>query len=185
MKYFLIALAICVASCSSKKQYDPSLCYDKAQQQWMLSRIIAHVYIAPPYVLTKDRLKLEYNEYYLNQTLNFDLQNLYITDDSTHYYLVKRPASGNNHRAVGGTFNVKGKELVNFKEIFITPALPDSILTERSMFLFDQMVRGDIEQFLKMPSYVQWPNEISFYDTVEFEWKLKPGSVGVDSMPNQ
>jgi hypothetical protein len=44
----------------------------------------------------------------------------------------------------------------------------------RCSFLFDEMVKGDIEKYLAMESYVQWPNVVSYYDTITYEWKMKP-----------
>ena len=31
----------------------------------------------------------------------------------------------------------------------------------------------EIEKYLKMKTYVEWPNEISYYDTLSFEWKWR------------
>lgn len=183
-RFFFFALIVVAVACSSKKKYDPFIYYDKEEQQWILSRIVAHIFTAPPYVAMKDRLKPEHNDYYWGITFNFDFLKLYVGKDSTHYFLVRRPAPGTNNRAVGGTFKIKGKELVQFKEVFITPTLPAAELTERSEFLFDQLVEDDINQYLKMPSYVQWPNEAAYYDTIDFEWKLKP-EVVLDSAVNQ
>lgn len=63
--------------------------------------------------------------------------------------------------------------LNGFREIFVTPTLLEDEALKKGAFLFDEMVKGEIEKDLKMQSYVQWPNEASYYDTTAYEWKLK------------
>ena len=65
-------------------------------------------------------------------------------------------------------------QLTGFCEVFVTPILPEADVKGRCAFLFDEMVKGNIDQFLTMESYVQWPNPVSYYDTITYEWKLKP-----------
>jgi hypothetical protein len=60
------------------------------------------------------------------------------------------------------------------REVFVTTAQPEKDIKEKSAFLFDEMVKGDITKYLSMTTYVQWPNEASYYDTLTYEWKLKP-----------
>lgn len=170
--YFLVLLLV-GSSCQQKQEYDPSNYYDLQKQDMILSRIIAHIFTPPLYVSMEDRLKPEHKNYYLSLTPNFKLLSLRVDKDGTHYFLVERPAPGNGHRVVGGSFKMDGDELISFKEKFVTPSLSDSILSVRSNFLFKEWMKGDIDKYLKMPSYVQWPNEGSYYDTITYEWKLK------------
>ena len=175
-------VTIALLCCNAKKQYDPSMLYEKDKQEWILSRIAAHIYTAPPYVLMADRLKAEHTDFYLGQTYQFNFLELFADNQGVHYFLVERPAAGKSRRVVGGSFTIGAEDLENFREIFVTPPLPDAQLTERSEFLFRKLVTGEIGQYLTMPSYVEWPNEISYYDTVSFEWKLKSDSRNADSI---
>ena len=74
----------------------------------------------------------------------------------------------------GGTFAWEDNEMTDFKEMFVTPSLPDSVLKARSIFLFNEWMKGELEKYIIMQSYVQWPNEGTHYDTTTYEWRLKP-----------
>jgi hypothetical protein len=50
-------------------------------------------------------------------------------------------------------------------------------LKEKAAFLFDEMVKGNLQKYIGMKDYIQWPNEISYYDTVHYEWTIKPDSI--------
>lgn len=150
----------------------------------MLSNIVAYIFSAPPYTLMKDRFKPEHKVWYRQMSARlFKLDRLYVDEKGRNYYLVMRPGyTPNDKRAAGGYFDVADdKELKNFRETFVTPILPDSLAKERGRFLFDQMVKGDIKKYLKMSSYVRWPNPISSYDSTIYEWKTDMSS-GADSM---
>lgn len=125
----------------------------------------------------KDRFKPEHRVWYRQMSARlFKLDRLFVDDKGHNYYLVLRPGrSPQDTRAAGGYFDVADEKEMNFKnfrETFVTPILPDSMARERGRFLFDQMVKGDLEKYLKMKSYVQWPNPVAYYDSTIYEWKM-------------
>ncbi len=123
----------------------------------------------------KDRFKPEFKEFYdTNSKKLFSLDRLYIDDKGRHYYLVIRPSSSTSEkRAAGGYFDLaEDKSFKNFRETFVTPSDNDSTARAKGRFLFDQMVKGDLQRFLKMGTYVQWPNAASYYDTTKYEWVM-------------
>ena len=67
--------------------------------------------------------------------------------------------------------------LTDFREVFVTPLLTDDEVKKRGGFLFDEMVKTrNIDQYVSMKTYIQWPNELSTYDTAKYEWtwRVKP-----------
>jgi hypothetical protein len=76
----------------------------------------------------------------------------------------------------------------HFREIFVTPLLLDSVARGRGRFLFDKMVNNDLGEYIKMKTYVQWPNPVSYYDTTTYEWKMdvsladKQDSIKIDTI---
>ncbi len=164
-----------MVECITKDKYDVGRYYDLAQQDVMLAKIITYIHTAPPYTLMKDRFKVEHKKFYLKLTPKFLFDKFYVSDNDTIYFYVIRPATkiGDN-RGVGGYFKMdKDFELSGFREIFVTPVLPEAEIKARGAFLFEKMVKGELDEYLKMKSYVQWPNQASYYDTVVYEWKLK------------
>jgi len=169
----LIALAAC--NNSPKEQYNPADYLNEAQRAEVLSRVVSYIFIAPPYTKMTDRFKPEHKHFYDSMSNRlFSLDRFYIDDHKREYYLVIRPgAKIGEKRAVGGYYDrTPENQIKNFRERFVTPILEDSVARGRGRFLFDQMVKGDLDRFLKMKSYVQWPNAISVYDTIEYEWDM-------------
>ncbi|MFN8342379.1 MAG: hypothetical protein U0V64_11975 [Cyclobacteriaceae bacterium] len=185
MKYvFLFCVLTAFFSCTRKSTYTPADLVHKAHADSLLTHIIAHVFTAPPYVSMSDRLKAEHFPYYRSIAFRFELDQLFIDKSGLYYYLVQRPGNKTDERrAVGGTFRLEGQsQLLDFREVFVTPILPFDELQTRSRFLFDEMVKGTIKPYLAMTSYVQWPNAASYYDSVSYEWKLRPEVVKPDSL---
>ncbi|MEO7990804.1 MAG: hypothetical protein ABI663_14745 [Chryseolinea sp.] len=176
MKYLSILIfSIVIVSCNTKNKYDVARYYDSAQQDAILANIITYIYIAPPYTLMKDRFKPEHKKFYLELTPKFSFDKFYTAEDDTIYFYVIRPGTkiGDN-RGVGGYFKMnKNFELSDFREVFVTPVLPEAEIKTKGAFLFDKMVKGELDEYLKMKSYVQWPNPASYYDTTLYEWRLK------------
>lgn len=175
MKKISIALLVLVAACSSNSnKYDPATYYKDQERADLLSGIVNYIFIAPPYTAMKDRFKPEHKEFYNFHSQKFTLDQLYVDNHKRHFYLVLRPGpTVDQKRATGGYFDVADdKQFENFREAFVTPLLPDSVASAKGRFLFDQMVKGDLARHLKMSSYVQWPNQASYYDSTIYEWRM-------------
>lgn len=174
-KIITISFLVFLASCSSKDKYDVARYYNVKEQDELLTSIVTYIYTAPTYVTMKDRFLPKHRNYYSFLASKFSIEKYFIADDGTHYFYLIRPAPQNEKRGVGGHFKM-GKEfqLIEFREVFVTPALPETEVKDRCSFLFDEMVKNSIDKYLVMESYVQWPNPVSYYDTTTYEWKLKP-----------
>jgi hypothetical protein len=179
MKYILLffsALFLFSACSLNDKKYDPTSYYYGASQDSVLASIITYVFIAPPYTQMKDRFMLEHRKFYADPVTlaKFSIDQLYIAEDGTNYYLVLRPGPKvDERRAIGGYFKTDEKyNLSGFREIFVTPILPIEEAKKKGEFLFDKMVKGEVNEYLKMKSYVQWPNAASYYDSTKYEWVL-------------
>ena len=175
-KSIFIFFTVLLVSCSSKDKYDVARYYDVPEQDKVLRSIITYVFDAPPLTSMKDRFNLEHRNYYSFMTSIFSIYKYFIAEDGTHYFYIVRPAPNpKEKRGVGGHFRMtEDFQLTNFREVFVTPILPEADVKGRCAFLFDEMVNGSIDKYLTMESYVQWPNPVSHYDTITYEWKLNP-----------
>jgi hypothetical protein len=112
---------------------------DEARQKDVLSGIVTYIFSAPPYVSMKDRFKPEYKNFYdsISQRL-FTLDRFYVDNDKRQYYLVMRPGTSDTEkRAAGGYYSLDAtNNFKDFREVFVTPMLPDSLARERGRFLF-------------------------------------------------
>jgi hypothetical protein len=174
MHRFILLLLLLSFSCATKDTYEPSVYYDAKNKDSLLTSIITHVYTAPPYTSMEDRFKPEHRDFYSQLTHKFSIHKLYIDEKGKHYFLLLRPGpKSDEQRGVGGYFFVNANfRLTGFREIFVTPLLHEAEVKDKGLFLFDKMVKNEISEYLKMKSYVQWPNEVSRYDTTTYEWKL-------------
>ena len=164
-----------LAACNTSDRYDMGTYYNAHEKDALLASIISYIYTAPDYTEMKDRFKPEHRNFYGELTSKFVIKKFYVANDGTHYFFLLRPAPrADENRGVGGYFK-RGKnfELTGFREVFVTPLLPTAEAEKRGSFLFEKMVEGKVAEYLKMKSYVQWPNELSKYDTTTYEWKLR------------
>lgn len=176
MKYlYLFLLFLFFVGCGSKGKYDPGKSFNASEQDSVLASIATYIFDAPPYTSMKDRFKPEHRKYYVEQAPKFSLDQYYVAKNGLNYYYVLRPGPHTGEtRGVGGYFKMDDNfHLQNFKEIFVTPLMQTSDAKTKGEFLFDKMVKAEIEEYLKMKSYVQWPNPASEYDTTIYQWSLQ------------
>src|SRR5207245_2883580 len=114
--------------------------------------------------------------FYNFSSAKFSIDKYYVAPDGTHYFYVIRPAPRTTEkRGVGGYFKLNDNyQLTGFREVFVTQIMTEDDIKTKCAFLFDEMVKGNINKYLDMGSYIQWPNKISQYDTVAYEWKMAP-----------
>ena len=174
-----ILLIVVVFACNTKDKYDINKYYSLKEQDAILTSIISYIYTAPLYTRMEDRFDSKYRQHYSSLSSKFKIVRYYVANDSTHYFYLLRPSSiASERRAVAGHFKLeKDFSLKDFKEEFVTTVMSESDLTGKAIFLFDEMVNGKITDYLGMETYIQWPNKISYYDTLTYEWKLIPGSI--------
>ena len=181
MKYIIALLlsAVVFGACTTKDKYHIATYYNLHEQDSLLTSIVSYIFEAPTYALKKDRFANKYRGFYSNAVGQFSILKYYIADNGTHYFYVMRPGwRPTDKRGVCGYFKMgKNFKLTDFHEVAVTPMLTEADVKGRCAFLFDEMVNGNINKFLTMPTYVQWPNSITYYDTITYEWKLRPGTV--------
>ena len=176
---FVCLLSFVAIGCATKETYDINRVYNLKEQNVILTGIVTHIFSAPAYTKMQDRFDFKHRAYYSSLTSKFSVEKYFISNDSTHYFYVIRPSSiASERRAVGGHFKMnKSFQLKEFKEEFVTTVMTEQDLKNKASFLFDEMVRGNLTKYLQMKTYIQWPNESTYYDSTSYEWKLKPDAV--------
>jgi hypothetical protein len=172
---FVVISIATLVGCSTKDKYDISRYYDLKEHKEIITSIITYIFTAPPYTKMADRFQAKHRSYYSSQISNFQILKYYVNEDSTHYFYITRPSSmSSEKRGVGGHFKLnKNYQLSLFKEEFVTTVMSDADLKNKAAFLFDEMVKANLNNYINMKHYVQWPNEITSYDTIKYEWVLK------------
>jgi hypothetical protein len=179
-KVVLISLfAAMMFSCQSKK-YDVSSYFSDNQRDTLLANIITYVYIKPSSATNSTRFDAQYRQFYVKNLPSFRIEKYYPAADGWHYFLLVRPVgnSPNYRRGVLGKFKLK-KAAVDtdslmpeaFEEIINTPHLEEKTVVERGSFLFQELVKkGNLNDYLAMKHYIEWPDATLVYDKNINEW---------------
>jgi hypothetical protein len=162
-----------------KGKYEVSSYYSKPEQDSLLADIITYVFNKPTYANSDTRFEPRYRKYYLSHIKDFQFLHYFIDENKTHYFYLIRPARGpqGNLRGVGGYFKKdQNGKITSFKEVFNTPIDTREQLALKGAELFKWMtVHGNVTDYLKNPDYIEWPNQMTYYDTLQHEWLVKPG----------
>jgi hypothetical protein len=177
MKRLTLFIFLTVILFSCKHKYDVNKYYSSSDRDTLLTAIITYVYIHPQYATWETRFDQQYRKYYISQLPKFRFEKYFIDKNNTHYYYIIRPARSvqGNLRGVGGSFKLDANgKIISFKEIFNTPAGDLNELRTKGEELFNWMVKtGNVNDYVKNPDFIEWPNPQSYYDTIRHEWLIK------------
>lgn len=176
---YLILIIFSILSCTNKSD-ETSKYFSKSERDTLLTNIITYVYVKAPYASNTTRFEPQFRSYYVKSLPKFSIQNYFITPDSTHYFFLTRPV-GNSpkyRRGVLGKFKLKKTAVASgslmptdFEEIINTPHLEEKVAIERGKFLFQELVKtGNLNKYLAMKHYIEWPDERLMYDKKINEW---------------
>ncbi len=170
---------ILLLACNKKPKDDPAKYYNLYQLDSLKTSIVTYLFDAPPYTQMIDRFDVKHREYFSNAATRFELMKLFISADGKHFFYMIRPSPyPKKNRGVGGYFYTDSKfRLTGFRELYVTPILPEEDVKGRCSFLFQEMIDSKLKDYLAMETYIQWPNKISYYDTITYEWKIIPGAI--------
>lgn len=168
-----------MALSACKDNYAPETYLSAGAKDSTLADIITYLYIKPNGATNQDRFDLRFRSYYVQQLDKFELVYYYISKDGLHYFFVFRPARGLQGvtRGAGGVFkkDPSGK-ITAFREVFNTPIANKEELVKRGRELFLYMLKnGNVDGYKRNPDYIQWPDETTYYDTLNYQWTIKGG----------
>src|SRR5688572_24663711 len=164
---------------SCKDKHEVKSYYSQSEKDSLLADIITYVYNKPTYATWENRFESKYRRYYVSRIKDFQFQQYFIDENNTHYFYLIRPARGpqGNIRGVGGSFKIDNDgKISSFREVFNTPIATKERLEVRGAELFKWMtIHGNVNDYLKNPDYIEWPIQMTYYDTIQYEWLVKPG----------
>lgn len=174
ISFFLVTLL--VTGCTEK--YNVDQYYSKEESDSLLIDLITYIYPAPQAATVNSKFDPSFRQYYVSQKNKFRFERYFISNSGVHYFYLIRPANSpnGNIRGVGGSFKLdKSEKIISFKEIFNTPAGDLLSLKKKGDELFRWMIQnGNVNDYLRNPDFVEWPNKSTYYDTITHEWLIKP-----------
>lgn len=166
-----------MAGCS--KKYEPAEYFAAAELDSLKVEMITYIFQAPEGANAQTRFEKKHRSYYSSHLSKFSLEKLYLNDSGKYYFYITRPArsSQGSLRGVGGSFFLdEKKSIYSFKEIFNTPVGPAEELNKKGDKLFAWIIDHDnVNEIMFNAELIEWPTQWSYYDTVQYEWVLKPG----------
>lgn len=177
--FLVIALTTTVTLNSCRADQSQVLTYfSEEDRDTLLVNIITYMGRPAPGATGTTRFEPKFRAHYVKQLAKYRFDKYRVTADSTHYYFIIRPVGEGNlfRRGVGGKFRLNGNLTpIDFEEMWCTPHFKDdSTLRVRGRFLFAQMVKaGNIDKYLGMKHYVEWPDATLRYDRKLHEWTTR------------
>lgn len=171
---FIVALSAQVLSGCKKDPYQAETYFSKAEQDTVLATIITYTSQYARGATNATRFDPKFRQEYVGRLPQYKLVNYFIAPDSTHYFFITRPVgSGMFRRGVGGKYKLgPNHQFTQYEELWCTPHFKDeAIVLERGDFLFKAMTKeGNIDKYLTMKMYVEWPDSTLVYDKKIHEW---------------
>lgn len=141
--------------------------------------IIRYVGRAPEGLTYSERFYKGYDPHYREQQSLHRMDAFFIEGD-TCYFLVSRraPSLVEKRVATGGKLVLAdGGTLAYYHEVFRTFKMKDEELKKKSLFLYNRMVKNEaldlFERRKSQEEYIEFPDEINFYDANERQWKQR------------
>ncbi len=168
------SLAVSFSGCTSDAN-DVSHYFNEKERDTLLVNVITYMDRLAPGANSQSRFESRFRKHYVSRLPKYSFERFYRTADSTYYYFVVRPVGDGAlfQRGVGGKFRLKnGLMPTEFEEMWCTPHFKDlSVIKERGGFLFRSMVQdGNVDKYLTMRHYVEWPDSTLRYDKKRNEW---------------
>jgi hypothetical protein len=178
-KYLIIILSLSLLACKPETN-KPAYYFNQEQQDSLVVNMIAYVAPNANNATDSTRFNAKFRADYAKQLPNYSLVYLSKDPSGIYYYFLVRPVGNlkQYRRGVVGSFTLDSASLMpkNFKEIINTPHLSEELVLERGAFLFRELVKkGNINEYMVMRDYVEWPDSTLTYNIHTNRWVYNPG----------
>jgi hypothetical protein len=176
-KIFFIFLLVTIAfSCT--KSTGILAYFSEKESQELLVNIATFVFSKAPMATNQTKFNAEFKKYYTEKAKGIHIEKIEQLEDSSYaFFLVRKVGSLIEFkRGVIGKFKLKEGSMMplEFEEIVNTPHLKEHEVIERGSFLFRKYVENkNLNEFLAMKQYIEWPDSTLNYDKKNNEW-VKP-----------
>jgi hypothetical protein len=175
MRFITFVLAVSMMACSSQRNDQIDYYFKPGDAKNILAQVVRYNYYNEGIPVDK-RFEAEYDAKYEKVIPSFEFYKYKIDSSGKNYFILYRLHHDNKYRATGGYLKLDSNTRINtYHEIFVTPLMAREELTGKTDFLFGQLVKqGTIEEkYLKMKSYIEWPDDNTHYDSIKHDWILR------------
>jgi hypothetical protein len=181
-RFFIIALTFTgslIYGCQQNTSYTPDKYLLPDEQRQFLDSIARYVAKLPKRATHEQKFDKKYDAYYQAELQKYQVKYYYISPDSTHFFLVTRPAPSlyDKKVAVGGRVKYKSGKLSEYEEVFRTWKMKDKELQRKGEILFAAMVeKGNVDEYLPhrtQEDWVEFPDSKNYFDVASRRWRME------------
>jgi hypothetical protein len=161
------------SACHSKDEVE--YYFSDSERDTLLTNVITYVSENATYANLDNRFQKKFRAEYVSRLPLFHFVKLTKMENGDCYFLLSRPVANlkSLRRGVVGKFRLKAGSLMpeNFEEVVNTPHFSEELVEERGSFLFAELVKkGNLDEYLPMKHYVEWPDKYLTYDKKKNTW---------------
>lgn len=178
-KIALLLLLFSFISCNRSNSYKPETFLNAKEQEDLLYKVGRFIAKLPKRVTHDQKFDRKYDQYYREEMKKYRIQHYHIEPDSTHYFLINRPAPSLHDKrvAIGGRLKInKNGDLVEYDEVFRTWKMKEAELTNKGQILFSALVeKGNVDEYLpdkQEDEWVEFPDSRNYFDKVSRRWRV-------------
>jgi hypothetical protein len=156
-------------------QHDILNYFSKDDADTVLVNAVTFIGKKPALATSETRFNPEFRKHYIGYLGSFSIFLYHISDDSTHYFYMIRPARSleGDRRGVIGKYRMNSDlSLRDFEELANTRIRPEEKLKMFGIILFRELLeKGNIVKYLPDTSLIEWPDDRLKYDKFKNEWR--------------
>lgn len=161
------------SACHSKEEAE--YYFSDAERDTLLTNVITYVSENATYANIDTRFQKKFRAEYVSRLPLYHFVKLTKLENGECYFLLSRPVANLKElrRGVVGKFTLKEGSLQpeNFEEVVNTPHYSEELVIERGTFLFRELMKKrNLNEYLSMAHYVEWPDKSLKYDKVKKTW---------------
>jgi hypothetical protein len=169
----IVFIFLAFFSCSESVETSKYFTANEADS--LLSNIVTYISLKAPNATNETKFRPEFKKFYQTKSRDFKIEKIKQLKDSSYVFFMVRPVGNTNEfkRGVIGKFRLSKPSMMplEFEEIVNTPHLKEFEVLERGGFLYNEYLKTqNLEKYLKMKHYIEWPDSTLVYDKKINEW---------------
>ena len=182
MKYLYCILFLTLISCIEEpKNILPKTYLNVNQQEQFKLKIIRYIERLPKYATENNKFESKFDEEYLKMASNSELLFYFKNNGNIIYFAITKIAPSIKIKKTATVGKVKfdaKKAIISYEEVFRTWKMVPKELEEKTEMLYRKLINNeDLTSYYTKNSnpefYIEFPDEHTFYDTINRTWKIK------------
>ncbi len=182
MKYFYLLFLLAMVGCNKEtKNILPKQHLTTNEQELFKYKIVRYIERLAKYATDENKFESKFDEEYKQMAKNCNLIFYYKDNENNIYFAISKiaPSVKLKKTATVGKLKYNEKDsIILYEEVFRTWKMEPNELTKKTHLLFSKLINNmDLSSYYTKNSkpdfYIEFPDETTYYDTVNRKWKIK------------